>query len=94
VARIIRPGAPDALLATVGGQTALNLAVELAESGVLSRHGTELIGAGVESIRLAEDRESFKAAMQAAGLRVPRSFLLRSPTSAGRPSPPSAFPLF
>ena len=68
---------PDALLATVGGQTALNLAVELAESGALERHGVELIGAGVESIRLAEDRERFKATMQAHGLRVARSRLIR-----------------
>ena len=75
---VIAQERPDALLATVGGQTALNLAVELAERGALSRHGVELIGVGVESIRLAEDRERFKAAVESVGLRVPRSYLLRS----------------
>ncbi len=78
VEQVIAAERPDALLATVGGQTALNLAVELAESGALARHGVELIGVGVESIRLAEDRERFKATMQAAGLRVATSRLIRT----------------
>ena len=64
---------PDALLPTVGGQTALNLAVELAESGVLDRYGVRLIGARLEAVKLAEDRQLFKQAMIAAGLDVPRS---------------------
>ena len=64
---------PDALLPTVGGQTGLNLAVELAESGVLDRYGVRLIGARLEAVKLAEDRQLFKQAMIAAGLDVPRS---------------------
>ncbi|MBM4117976.1 carbamoyl-phosphate synthase large subunit [bacterium] len=78
VAQVIAAERPDALLATVGGQTALNLALELTESGALVRHGVELIGVGAESIRLAEDRERFKAAMQGAGLRVAKSRLVRT----------------
>ena len=64
---------PDALLPTLGGQTALNLAVALAESGVLERYGVELIGASFEAIRRAEDRELFKETMLGIGLEVPRS---------------------
>jgi carbamoyl-phosphate synthase large subunit len=78
VTRIIAAEKPDALLASVGGQTALNLAVELSESGVLERFGVELIGTGVESIRLAEDRELFKQAITGAGLRVARSIMIRN----------------
>jgi carbamoyl-phosphate synthase large subunit len=64
---------PDALLPTLGGQTALNVAVELAESGDLDRLGVRLIGAGLQAIRRAEDRSGFRAAMQDAGLAVPRA---------------------
>jgi len=64
---------PDALLPTVGGQTGLNLAVELAESGALERYGVRLIGARLDSVKLAEDRQLFKDAMVEAGLDVPRS---------------------
>ena len=64
---------PDALLPTLGGQTALNLAMELAEAGILDRYGVELIGADAEAIATAEDREQFKVAMQEIGLAVPRS---------------------
>lgn len=70
---IIKRERPDALLSTLGGQTALNLAVELAEEGVLDRYGVELIGASVTSIRLAEDRALFKQTMTQIGLEVPRS---------------------
>ena len=76
VEKVIAVEKPDAILATVGGQTALNLAVALAEEGILDRHGVELIGAGVRSINLAEDRKLFKAAMEEVGLRVPKSFFL------------------
>ena len=62
---------PDALLPTLGGQTALNLAMELLEAGVLDEYGVELIGATAEAIRTAEDRERFKAAMSEIGLAVP-----------------------
>ncbi len=71
--RIIEQERPDALLATLGGQTALNLAVGLHEAGVLDRFGVELIGAGIEAIHTAEDRSRFKAAMTEIGLKVPRS---------------------
>ena len=73
VAEIIKRERPDALLPTVGGQTGLNLSVELSESGVLSRFGVELIGAKLESIKVAEDRRLFRAAMEQIGLEVPRS---------------------
>ncbi len=78
VAKIIEQERPDAVLPTVGGQTGLNLGLELAESGLLEKFGVEMIGAGVRSVRLAEDRERFKQAMEAIGLRTPRSLLLRS----------------
>ncbi len=68
---------PDALLPTMGGQTSLNVAVELAESGTLSEFGVELIGASLEAIKLAEDRELFKAKMIEIGLDVPKSGIAR-----------------
>jgi carbamoyl-phosphate synthase large subunit len=71
--RIIERERPDALLPTLGGQTALNLAVELHDHGVLDRYGVELIGASVDAIRVAENRHEFKAAMEEIGLSVPRS---------------------
>ena len=70
---IIKKERPDALLPTMGGQTALNLAVELAESGVLKKYGVELIGAKLPAIKKAEDRELFKKAMSSIGLEVPKS---------------------
>jgi carbamoyl-phosphate synthase large subunit len=73
ITRIIERERPDALLPTLGGQTALNLAIELDEAGVLERFGVELIGASVEAIRTAENRHEFKAAMEEIGLAVPRS---------------------
>src|ERR1700723_853531 len=69
---------PDALLSTVGGQTGLNLAVDLAEAGVLDRYGVELIGAKVGSIKKAEDRLLFKDAMREIGLELPQSQLVNS----------------
>ena len=71
--RIIAQEQPDALLPTVGGQTALNLAKALAENGALERHNVELIGAKFDSIELAEDRQLFKDAMIEIGLRCPTS---------------------
>ncbi len=73
IAQIIERERPDALLPTLGGQTALNRAVELYESGVLEKFGVELIGAGIEAINKAEDRDQFKAAMTNIGLDLPRS---------------------
>jgi carbamoyl-phosphate synthase large subunit len=76
--RIIEREKPDALLPTIGGQTGLNLAIELAEQGVLEAHGVELIGAQLEAILKAEDREQFRAAMEKLGLAVPASGLVRT----------------
>src|SRR5204862_4487380 len=77
VAHVLERERPDALLPTMGGQTALNLALGLAEAGVLEDLGIELIGARLEAIRRAEDRERFRTAMRAAGLQVPASRIVR-----------------
>jgi carbamoyl-phosphate synthase large subunit len=71
--RVIELERPDALLPTLGGQTALNLTIELHEAGVLDEFGVELIGARIDAIRTAEDRQQFKVAMQEIGLAVPAS---------------------
>src|SRR5262249_34497446 len=71
--KIIARERPDALLPTIGGQTALNLAIELAEAGGLERYGVELIGARIEAIHKAEDRRLFREAMERIGLKGPRS---------------------
>ena len=73
VEKIIEQERPDALLPTVGGQTGLNTALEVAERGVLDRYGVELIGASVDAIRKAEDRDLFKETMLSIGLDLPRS---------------------
>ena len=78
VAKIIAKERPDALLPTIGGQTGLNTAVAVAESGVLERYGVEMIGASLEVIQKAEDREKFRNAMEHIGLRVPRSGFART----------------
>jgi carbamoyl-phosphate synthase large subunit len=82
VAEVIELERPDALLPTLGGQTALNLAVELAEAGVLSRYEVELVGADVAAIRRAEDRQAFRAAAVGAGLVVPASRVVESADDA------------
>ncbi len=76
--RIIEREQPDAVLPTLGGQTALNLAMELVEAGVLDRHGVELIGANAEAIATAEDRERFKDAMAEIGIASPSSAIAHS----------------
>src|SRR6202165_4986350 len=73
VAQVIERERPDALLGTLGGQTALNLSKALHDDGTLERFGVELIGANYEAIACAEDRELFAAAMARAGLEMPRS---------------------
>ncbi|KAK2370776.1 acetyl-CoA carboxylase [Trifolium repens] len=73
VEQVLEKERPDALLPTMGGQTALNLAVALAESGVLEKYGVELIGAKLEAIKKAEDRELFKQAMKNIGIKTPPS---------------------
>jgi carbamoyl-phosphate synthase large subunit len=78
VSQVIERERPDALLPTVGGQTALNLAVQLAEAGVLRKYNVELIGASVEAINVAEDRLKFRDAMTEIGIEVPDSRYVRS----------------
>ena len=70
---IIKKEKPDALLPTLGGQTALNLAVQLHELGILEKYGVKLIGSSIEAIKKAEDRELFKKSMEKIGLKVPES---------------------
>jgi carbamoyl-phosphate synthase large subunit len=78
VTEVIAAERPDALLPTLGGQTALNLAIELYEAGVLEEYGVELLGASVDAIRRAEDRLAFRDAVIAAGLEVPQSEIVTS----------------
>jgi len=93
VASVIERERPDAILPTLGGQTALNLAVALHEQGVLARGGVRLIGASIEAIRRAESREEFRATMNALGLRVPRSEVVRSAEAAREAARTLGFPL-
>ncbi len=78
VEKIIVKEKPDALLPTMGGQTALNCALELADRGILEKHGVELIGASREAIRMAEDRELFRVAMADIGLECPKARVVRT----------------
>ena len=78
VERIIAKEKPDALLPTMGGQTALNCALDLADAGILEKHGVELIGASREAIRMAEDRELFRRAMIDIGLECPKAEVAKS----------------
>ncbi len=78
VERIIAKEKPDALLPTMGGQTALNCALDLADAGTLEKYGVELIGASREAIRMAEDRELFRVAMGEIGLECPKAKVARS----------------
>ena len=82
--QIIAREKPDALLPTVGGQTALNLAVELAETGVLEKHNVEMIGAKLMAVKLAEDRLLFKEAMKEIGLATPESAVVANMREAER----------
>jgi len=78
VERVIEREKPDALLPTMGGQTALNVAMDLFHAGVLAKHGVELIGANERSIEMAEDREKFTEAMHRIGLKVPTGGFART----------------
>ncbi|MGE4426898.1 MAG: carbamoyl-phosphate synthase large subunit [Solirubrobacteraceae bacterium] len=89
VAEIIARERPDALLPTLGGQTALNLAKALHEDGTLAKYDVELIGANYDAINCAEDRDLFAIAMEKAGLRMPVSLIVRG-TSADHPDAPGA----
>jgi carbamoyl-phosphate synthase large subunit len=92
VERIIERERPSALLPTMGGQTALNCALDLVREGVLHRNGVELIGASREAIDMAEDREQFRNAMQDIGLAVPRARIARSLAEAWAVQPEIGFP--
>jgi carbamoyl-phosphate synthase large subunit len=93
LASIIERERPDALLPTVGGQTALNLAVDLAAAGTLEKYHVELIGASIDAIKVAEDRQLFKDAMREIGLDVPQSGVARSPAEAIELARTLGFPL-
>ncbi|NDC36863.1 MAG: carbamoyl-phosphate synthase large subunit [Proteobacteria bacterium] len=93
VEEIIRKERPDAVLPTMGGQTALNTALELAERGVFERYDCKLIGASVEAIKTAEDRELFKKAMDEVGLESARSVVVRSLREAESAAKQLGFPM-
>jgi len=93
VAKIIARERPDALLPTLGGQTGLNTAVAVAESGVLERYGVEMIGASLPVIQKAEDREKFRDAMRNIGLRVPESGFARTLDEAFAVAAKVGFPI-
>jgi carbamoyl-phosphate synthase large subunit len=93
VEKIIEKERPDALLPTIGGQTALNIALDLAEQGILERYGVEMIGANLEAIKKAEDRDLFKEAMTRAGLDLPQSGYARSMGDANRIQKKLSFPV-
>ena len=80
VEKIIEKERPDAVLPTMGGQTALNTALELDERGVFQKYNCELIGAKIDSIKTAEDRELFRQAMDEIGLQSAKSFLVKNHT--------------
>src|SRR5574337_2050686 len=90
---IIEREKPDAILPTVGGQTALNLSVELAEKGILDKYNVQLIGASLNAIKMAEDRLWFKDAMQRVGLDVPKSVLVNNLDAALKFTQQVGFPL-
>jgi carbamoyl-phosphate synthase large subunit len=93
VAKIIEAERPDALLPTMGGQTALNCALDLVREGVLERFGVQLIGASRDAIDMAEDRERFRTAMREIGLNVPHSLLAHTMEDALRVQPEIGFPI-
>src|SRR5918995_1102088 len=93
ISEILRRERPDALLPTLGGQTALNLAVELHESGVLDELDVELLGASIPSIRKAEDRQLFSEAMRRIGLKVPASRTVKSIAEAEELAREIGYPL-
>jgi len=93
VAAVIARERPDAILPTVGGQTALNLAVDLAAAGVLEKYNVKLIGASIEAIKIAEDRQLFKEAMRDIGLDVPQSGIARTVPEAMELARTLGFPL-
>jgi carbamoyl-phosphate synthase large subunit len=93
VAKVIERERPHALLPTLGGQTGLNTAVKVAETGILEKTGVELIGASIPVIKKAEDREQFRNAMERIGLRVPKSGIARTMEQAREIAAATGYPL-
>ncbi|MBM4275963.1 MAG: carbamoyl-phosphate synthase large subunit [Deltaproteobacteria bacterium] len=93
VCKVIERERPDALLPTLGGQTGLNCAIAVAETGILERLGVEMIGANPAVIKKAEDRELFRDAMTKIGLRVPRSAIVRTLEEALAAAPDIGYPI-
>ena len=93
VAKIIERERPDALLPTLGGQTGLNTAVGVAEMGVLKTFGVEMIGASIDAIKKAEDRELFREAMQKIGLKIPLSLIATDMNSVRNSAKKLGFPV-
>ena len=93
VIKILEKERPDAILPTLGGQTGLNTAVAVAETGILERLGIEMIGASPEVIHKAEDREKFRQAMENIGLRIPKSAIVRSMEEALSAAKEIGFPI-
>ena len=93
VMQIIERERPDAILPTLGGQTGLNTAIAVADTGILERYGVEMIGANPQVIKKAEDRELFKAAMENIGLRVPKSVIVRTLDQALAAAPEIGYPV-
>ncbi|MFN7054596.1 carbamoyl-phosphate synthase large subunit [Hyphomonas sp.] len=91
VERIIAAERPDALLPTMGGQTALNCALDLHYAGILEKYGVELIGAKAEAIEMAEDRKLFREAMDRLGLENPRAAIIASPELPAEPGKPRRY---
>jgi carbamoyl-phosphate synthase large subunit len=93
VCQVIERERPDALLPTLGGQTGLNCAIQVAETGILERYGVEMIGARPEVIKKAEDRELFRDAMANINLRVPKSAIVRTLEEALNAAPEIGYPI-
>ncbi|MCJ7809311.1 MAG: carbamoyl phosphate synthase large subunit, partial [Desulfobulbaceae bacterium] len=93
VSKIIERERPDAILPTLGGQTGLNTAVQVAESGLLDALGVEMLGASLPVIKKAEDRELFRDAMMSIGLRLPRSFIARDMQQAREAAEKIGYPV-
>ena len=92
VERIIEREKPDALLPTMGGQTALNCALDLVREGVLKKHGVEMIGATPAAIDMAEDRDQFKKAMSDIGLATPRAMIVHNMDDAAAAAASIGYP--
>jgi len=93
VSKVIEKERPDALLPTLGGQTALNTAIQVAKTGILDKYGVELLAANIDVIRKAEGREEFRAAMQAINLKVPESDIVHTVEEAMAASDNIGFPI-